>query len=172
MLNVILFAVCFHVALVEQEWKLVKSDDGVVEALLPGEAKDALEHEDTLAGRVTTKAKEFRTDDVQFTVSSTVLPKLALRFASEKRILTSTKEGMLKKFYGKQTSFKAVKIDGTRAVELKYEAVDFEDEEKKYRGVALMAIKKGTLYTANAIISAESGIEDLKKFRESIRFIK
>lgn len=156
-----------------QEWKLVKSHDGKVQALLPGEAKENTEYEDTLAGRVTTRTKEFRTGDAQFTVSSTVLPTLARTFAKDSKILKSTKEGILKKFYGKETGYKSVVIDGVKGAVLTYDAVDFDDPEHMgYQGVTFMGIRDGTLYTANAVIKKDSGQKDLQKFRDSIKFQK
>lgn len=157
----------------QDDWHMVKSESGAVEAMLPGPAKRKLDKRKTLAGTITTKIMEFQTDDVEFSVSSTKLSRFVRRFADDDKLYKNAKNGVLGKFYGQETSFKNIRIGQIPARELQYEVVDFQDESHKgYHGVAVFAVLDNTIYSANAIIKKESGNADLKKFRESIRIKK
>ena len=154
-------------------WHNVKSSDGVIEATLPGKATKKLDRRRTLAGTVTTRVLEFHTDDVEFTVTSTRLPKILRKMASDQRLYGTAKEKVLSRAYGKQKSFEETTIDGFAARELHYEVVDFEDESHNgYDGVAVFLVRDNKVYVANAIMTKEDGSADLEKFRKSIRIKK
>ncbi len=154
-------------------WHNVKSSDGVIEATLPGKATKKLDRRRTLAGTITTKVLEFHTDDVEFTVTSTRLPKLLRKLASDQRLYETAKEKVLSRAYGKQKSFEETTIDGFTARELHYEVVDFEDESHHgYDGVAVFLVLNNKVYVANAIMAKEDGNADLEKFRKSIKIKK
>ena len=70
----------------QDDWHLVKSHDGAIEAMLPGPAKKKLDKKRTLAGTITTKVLEFHTDDVEFTITSTKLSKFLRKFANDERL--------------------------------------------------------------------------------------
>ena len=113
---------------------------------------------------------EFHTDKVEFSVSSTGLPKFVRRIADDERLYRNAKDGVLNRFFGKQKSFEKTSIDGVSVRELHYEVVDFEDESHNgYDGVAIFLVRNSKVYAANAIMAKEAGNADLKKFRESIK---
>lgn len=157
----------------QDAWHNVKSSDGVIEAMLPGKATKKLDKRRTLAGTITTKALEFHTDEVEFTVTSTRLPKLLRKMADDNRLYETAKEKVLFRAYGKEKSFKETTIDGFAARELRYEVVHFEDESHNgYDGVAIFLVRNNKVYAANAIMAKEAGNADLDKFRKSIRIKK
>ena len=81
----------------QDDWHLVKSHDGAIEAMLPGPAKKKLDKQRTLAGTITTKVLEFHTDDVEFTITSTKLSKFLRRFANDERLYKRAKNEILNK---------------------------------------------------------------------------
>ncbi len=169
-LAILLVVVALGTANAQDQWHLVKSGDGAVEAMLPGPAERKIDKRKSLAGTITTKILEFHTADVEFSVSSTKLSRFVRRFANDEKLYKSAKEGVLNRFYGKETSFKTISIDQVSARELKYEVVDFQDEAHKgYHGVAVFLVLNNTVYSANAIMAKEDGNTDLIKFRESIK---
>ena len=157
----------------DDEWHLVKSQDGAVEAMLPGPAKKKLNKKKTLAGTITTKVLEFHTDEVEFTITSTKLSKFLRRFANDEKLYKRAKSEILNKSFGEEKSLKEVEIDGVPARELHYEVVHFEDEDHNgYQGVAVFVVLNDKIYVANAIMEKEDGNLDLKKFRDSIKINK
>ena len=157
----------------QDDWHLVKSHDGAIEALLPGPAKKKLDKQRTLAGTITTKVLEFHTDEVEFTITSTKLSKFLRRFANDERLYKRAKNEILNKSYGEETSLKEIEIDEVPARELHYEVVDFHDENHNgYQGVAVFVVLNDKVYVANAIMEKEDGNLDLKKFRDSIKINK
>ena len=154
----------------QEDWHVIKSSDGAIEALLPGPPKRKLDKRKSLAGTITTKIMEFHTPDVEFSVSSTRLSKFVRAFADDEKLYKNAKDGILNRFFGKQTSFKKIRIDQIPARELQYEVVDFNDEKHKgYHGVAVFLVLNDTVYAANAILGKDAGDSDLKKFRDSIK---
>ena len=169
-LTLLLFLNIWCVSHAQDNWHVVKSSDGAVEAILPGPATRKLDKRRTLAGTITTKIMEFHTDKVEFSVSSTGLPKFVRRIADDERLYKNAKDGVLNRFFGKQKSFEKTSIDGVSVRELHYEVVDFEDESHNgYDGVAIFLVRNSKVYAANAIMAKEAGNADLKKFRESIK---
>jgi len=157
----------------QDDWHLVKSHDGAIEAMLPGPAKKKLDRKKTLAGTITTKVLEFHTDDVEFTITSTKLSKFLRRFANDEKLYKRAKSEILSKSYGEEKSLKEIEIDEVPARELHYEVVDFHDENHNgYQGVAVFVVLNDKVYVANAIMEKEEGNLDLKKFRDSIKINK
>lgn len=154
----------------QEGWHVIKSSDGAIEAMLPGPAKKQLDKRRTLAGTIVTKVMQFHTDDVEFTISSTRLPKLVRRLADDERLYKNARTQILNRFYGQEKSFEEITIDDIPARELHYEVADFHDEAHSgYHGVAVFLVRKEKVYVANAIMEKEDGNTDLKKFRESIK---
>ena len=157
----------------QDDWHLIKSNDGTIEAMLPGPAKKKSVKRKTLAGTVTTNSLEFHTADVEFSVSSTKLSRFIRKHAKDERLYRNAREKVLSRFYGEQKSFEEIEIDGNPARELHYEVVDFHDESHTgYHGVAVFIILGDTIYAANAIMEKEAGNSDLEKFRKSIKIKK
>ena len=157
----------------QDDWHLVKSQDGAIEAMLPGPAVKKLNKKKTLAGTITTKVLEFHTEDVEFTITSTKLSKFLRRFANDERLYSRAQNEILSRSYGEQTSLKEIEIDEVPARELHYEVVDFHDEEHQgYQGVAVFVVLNDKVYVANAVMEKEDGNSDLKKFRDSIKINK
>ncbi len=157
----------------QDDWHVVKSSDGVIEAMLPGPAKKILYKKKTIAGTITTRILQFHTAEVEFSVSSTRLSKFIRRFADEERLYKIAKNGVLNRLFGKEKSFEKIKLDGVDARALHYEVVNFEDETHNgYDGLAIFLVLNSKVYAANAIMAKEDGNADLKKFRESIKLKK
>ena len=157
----------------QDDWHVVTSHDGVVQAMLPGVPETKTDVRKTIAGKVKTDVKIFRTDNVQFTVTTTALSRMIRRFAKDEKIFDSARDSILSDVYGKEISYDPVTIDGIPGRKLEYEMVDFDEEQHKgYRGTALIFIHKNRTYVGNAIIKKEAGESDLIKFRESVRILK
>ena len=157
----------------QDDWHLVKSQDGAIQAMLPGPAKKKLNKKKTLAGTITTKVLQFHTDDVEFTITSTKLSKFLRKFANDEKLFKRAKNEILNNSFGEEKSLKEIKIDDVPARELRYEVVHFEDESHNgYQGVAVFAVHNDKIYVANALMEKEAGNLDLKKFRDSIKINK
>ena len=152
------------------DWHSVKSNDGKVQAMMPGEAKKSTIETKSAAGKVTTYNMEFHGDQVQFDISYSKIPRLALKFASEDKIFDNARGSVLHKAFGKESSFEKVTISGNSARELKYEGVSHDDPDHGgFQGTTLFFMVDGTLYVANAVVAkGADGDADLKKFRASI----
>ena len=94
----------------QDNWHLVKSSDVVIEATLPGPATKKLDKTRSLAGTITTRIMEFHTDKVEFSVSSTKLPRFVSRIADDERLYKNAKDGVLNRFFGKQKSLSLIHI--------------------------------------------------------------
>lgn len=170
----ILFAVNILGALnAQDDWHLIKSSDGAIEALLPGPPKRKLDKTKSLAGTIVTKIMEFHTDEVEFSVSSTRLSRFVRAFADDERLYKNAKDGVLNRFFGKAISYEEIEVDGLSARELHYEVVDFQDEAHQgYHGVAVFLVLNDKVYAANALMAKDAGKSDLMKFRDSIKINK
>lgn len=154
-------------------WHNVKSSDGVVAASLPGKATKKLNKKRTLAGTITTKVMQFHTDEVEFTVTSSRLPRFLRRIADDERIYKTARDNVLNEAFGVEKSFEETTLDGFTVRVLHYEVDHFEDETHNgYHGVAILYVRNGKVYAANALMAKDAGDADLQKFRQSIRINK
>lgn len=145
-------------------WQMVETTDGIVQGLLPGESEDSVNKESTLAGTFVTNIKRCQNPDAEFSVSSTKLSSWIRQFASDEKVYTSARDGLLEKYNAAEKSFDAATVDGVAARLLRYES-----SKNNCEGVALFFIYKNSIYSANASFDGDTDNETIEKFCKSIR---
>ncbi|NNE45788.1 MAG: hypothetical protein HKN37_03925 [Rhodothermales bacterium] len=109
------------------------------------------------AGTIRTNIQRYEREGALLTINGTTLPRAALRFAGEKKILGNAAEGVLGKYYGKKVSEKRTTIDGAPAVVLDYRVPDYDDKDHPgYRGTAIALLVDDRLYVVNSILTKEN----------------
>ena len=156
----------------QAQWQVVKSMDGIVQALLPGTPKGSIEKSSSLAGTFTTYVSDVQRERVSFTVSSTNLGGFARKLAGDEKIYSAAKDGVLKKYRARETSFDQVTISGVPARSLRYKVDDSRAAHKGCHGIAVFVIHGNSTYVANGLVSKDAGDADLNKFRASIKINK
>ena len=154
----------------QEEWQVVTSPDGVLEALAHGEATDSVTRSSTLAGKVVTKVREFQADTAEFAVCSTKLSRLVRRLTSTDKLYSSARKGVLQKYSGEQLEFSETIVDGIPARLLRFRAEKSVDgHSSDYVGVAVILIFKNSMYAANALVPEGFGDAVVDKFHQSLR---
>ena len=142
------------------EWYRVESNDGRASVLFPDRAEEIQELVDkTPGGNVVTQVAEYQGDGILMSISETKLPPLAATFAGPKIIFKNSKGSVLKSALGREISSKRIEVAGAdAAMMLRYESVDFDDEDHPgYTGLAVFVIvDKKYVYVVNSMISKKT----------------
>lgn len=151
-----LLCIVATVAASAEEWYRVESADARASVLFPNPADELTELVDkTPAGAVVTRVAKHQGDGILMSISGSTLPKLAVRFAGPNIIFSNAKGGVLKEAFGKEVSSRRIEVENAdAALELRYEAVDFEDEAHPgYTGLAVFVMDGTHLYVVNSMLS-------------------
>jgi len=143
-------------AVLAEDWYRIESGDGKASVLFPNRAEEVRELVDkTPGGKVVTRVAEHQDESVMLTISETKLPRLAMSFAGPKLIFSYAKGIVLNKAFGKEISSEPQEIGGAdAAIVMRYEAVDFEDENHPgYAGLAVFLIVDTHIYVVNSMLS-------------------
>ena len=157
------------------EWYRIESQDGRASVLFPDRAEEMQELVDkTPGGNVVTQVAEYQGDGILMSISETKLPPLAATFAGPKIIFKNSKGSVLKSALGREISSKRIEVAGAdAAMMLRYESVDFDDEDHPgYTGLAVFVIvDRKYVYVVNSMISkATPGNQAMQdKLLDSIR---
>ena len=110
-----------------------------------------------------TESKTFTSsaDQLDFSVTYTDLPEIALLFGGEDKIMTDTKTRLLEEVSGREVSWKEASVNGYRCRELNYTI----DGGRKV-GRARIFLSGERLYVINAT-GPRSDKADMKKFWDS-----
>ena len=142
-----------------EDWHLVESADGRASVLFPNPADEITELVDkTPAGSVVTRVAQHQGDGILLSISASELPRLAVRFAGPKVLFSNAKGGILNEAFGREISSRRIEIgNADAAMELRYEAVDFDDEQHPgYTGLAVFVLDGTRLYVVNSMLSKET----------------
>jgi hypothetical protein len=152
------------VASAEDSWQEVETSDGVVQGMLPGEARESVNRETTVVGTIVTNIRGCQIEEAEYSVSSTKLSGWIRQFASDEKVYTSARDGLLEKYSASEQSYDVMDVDGVDGRILRYES-----PEDNLEGVAILFIHKNSIYTAN--VRFEPGTEEgsIEKFCNSIR---
>ncbi len=139
-----------------EEWYRIESADGRASVLFPNPADDLTELvSKTPAGSIVTRVAEHQGDGILMSISGSTLPRLAVMFAGPNILFSNAKGSVLHEAFGREISSESIEIENAdAAMELRYEAADFEDEDHPgYTGLAVFVIDGKQLYVVNSMIS-------------------
>lgn len=152
-----------------EPWHAVSSPDGSVEALIPGPAEETFKETESLAGVMITSNLMFQGNGEEYTISSTPLKPLVLKFVKTTKIFRDAKLTVLRKSVARETSCTETTVNGVPAQLLRYDSLEQDDaSDARYHGLAIMFLHRKTLYIADAVIPRVAGEGPLMRFRDSI----
>ncbi len=154
-------------AFAEDGWQTVETSDGVVQGMFPGEIKESVNREDTVMGTIVTNIRGCQIEEAEYSVSSTKLSGWIRQFASDEKVYTSAKNGLLEKYSANEQSLEPIEVDGVVGRLLRYECQDDDSQ-----GVAILLIHKNSIYTANVRFGTGANEQETAKFCRSIRIQK
>jgi len=161
-----------------EEWHRISSVDGRASVTFPvpldeDEVKTTVDR--TPAGKATTRILEYQDEGMLFTISGTELPRIALRLAGEEMIMRKSKEGLLSKAYGKETSYDRYDgLKGPEAMLLKYDSANFNKEDHPgFKGFAVLFVLGKKLYMVNSmLVKGTDGATQAKNLVAQERLLK
>jgi len=103
-----------------------------------------------------------------FGINHTDLPRIALAFASKKKIFNSTRDGFLEDSNATEVSYRETEMDGRSARELVYD-IPAQQDMPALRGKATMFLEGKRLYVFWAEVTRTRTQQDLNRFFDSIR---
>jgi len=127
------------------KWTTFSSPEGKFKASFPTTPAKSTETNTSPVGDIESQTFASSANQLDFSVTYTDLPELALLFGGEDKILRDTKTRLLEKVSGREVSWKDVSVNGYQGKELKYTV----DDGRKI-GRARMFISGDRLYVLNA----------------------
>lgn len=159
----------------DEPWVRITSEDKRASVLFPSQP-DKVEtlSRKSPAGTIQSRRATYERAGVLLTITQTDLPRAALAFTTNAKLLKRAAEGVLSNFFGEEVSQKRMKIGGEPALTVDYRVPDYDDPSHPgYRGIAIALLVDQKLYVVNGILTSEDPAAEKKqkKLLNSIRVV-
>jgi len=158
-------------ALADPAWTKFTSKKGLFSVQLPDLPEKTKTEQKSFVGTVTNHIYTVESGHDTFTVDYSDIPHFALHFAGPDTIYEHAKGALLKKTFGKQTSYTAVTVSGSKGMRLVYDTPP-ADGHPEMRGDAILVLVGTRLYVVDGVVPEAQADAKAKQFLSSFAIQK
>jgi hypothetical protein len=155
----------------QQEWVTFSSEDGRFSVLVPVHPVKTETHQKSFIGEVTNHIFTAESEPDAFTVDYSDIPHFALEFAGSDTVYEHAKGALLKKTFGKPTSYEDHAIAGHKGKRLVYDTPSVPGHVEM-RGDAVLVLVGNRLYVIDAVVPEAQADVKSERFLSSIEIEK
>jgi hypothetical protein len=155
----------------QQEWVTFTSEDGRFSVTVPVHPVKTETHQKSFIGEVTNHIFTSESEPDSFTVDYSDIPHFALDFAGTDTVYEHAKGALLKKTYGKPTTYEDTKVGGHEAKRLVYDTPT-KPGHVEMRGDAVLVLVGDRLYVIDAVVPEAQADVKSERFLSSIEILE
>lgn len=155
----------------QQDWTTFTSQEGRFSVAVPAEPVKTETHQKSFIGEVTNHIFTTESGTDTFTVDYSDIPHFALDFAGADTIYEHAKGALLKKTFGKPTSYEDLTVSGERGKRLVYDTPSVPDHAEM-RGDAVLVLVGTRLYVIDGVVPETQADVKSERFLSSIEIEK
>jgi hypothetical protein len=155
----------------EQDWTTYTSKVGRFSVDLPGEPVETATQRHSFIGTIKNYIFTTQSGEDTYTIEYSDIPHFAIHFAGADRIYEHAKGALLKKTFGKTTSYVDVTVSGEKGKRLEYDTPPVAGHPEM-RGDAILVLVGTRLYVIDEVVPEADADAKSQRFLSSVKITK